>query len=98
MDNNINFEQELDNLITLCDENGKDVTLEFLDLIEFDGNEYVVLFPTEEEDNTGEVIILQAAENDNPDEEGYLSVEDEEILNKVFEIFKEKFKDHFNFI
>ena len=24
-------------------------------------------------------------------------VEDEEVLNKVFEIFKEKFKDEFNF-
>ena len=25
-------------------------------------------------------------------------VEDEEILNKVFEIFKEKFKDDFDFV
>ena len=32
------------------------------------------------------------------DEEEYVSVEDEEILNKVFEIFKEKFKDDFDFV
>ena len=32
------------------------------------------------------------------DEESYVSIEDEEILNKVFEIFKEKFKDDFDFV
>jgi len=31
-------------------------------------------------------------------EESYVGVEDEETLNKVFEIFKEKFKDEFNYV
>ena len=35
---------------------------------------------------------------DLDDEESYVSVEDEETLNKVFEIFKEKFKDDFDFV
>ena len=35
---------------------------------------------------------------ENSEEESYVGVEDEEILNKVFEIFKEKFKDEFDFV
>lgn len=44
----------------------------------------------------GEVVILKV-ESTSEDEESYVSVEDEEVLNNVFEIFKEKFKDEFNF-
>ncbi len=94
------MEEELDNIIVLNDENGEEVQFEFLDLIELDDEEYVVLLPVEEgEDEEGEVVILKVEDtDDDEEEESYVSVEDEEILNKVFEIFKEKFKDEFNFI
>ena len=94
--NNVENE-ELDNIITLNDEEGNEVEFEFLDLIEFEGEEYVVLLPVEETEDAGEVVILQVEDIDT-DEESYTSVEDEEILNKVFEIFKDKFKDEFNFV
>ena len=94
--NNVENE-ELDNIITLNDEEGNEVEFEFLDLIEFEGEEYVVLLPVEETEDAGEVVILQVEDIDT-DEESYTSVEDEEVLNKVFEIFKEKFKDEFNFV
>lgn len=94
-----NMEEELDNIIVLNDENGEEVQFEFLDLIELDDEEYVVLLPVEEEeDSEGEVVILKVEDTESEDEESYVSVEDEEVLNKVFEIFKEKFKDEFNFI
>ena len=96
MNNNVENE-ELDNIITLNDEEGNEVEFEFLDLIEFEGEEYVVLLPVEETEDAGEVVILQVEDIDT-DEESYTSVEDEAILNKVFEIFKEKFKDEFNFV
>ncbi len=93
------MEEELDNIIVLNDENGDEVQFEFLDLIELDDEEYVVLLPVEEdEDAEGEVVILKVEDTENEDEESYVSVEDEDTLNKVFEIFKEKFKDEFNFI
>ena len=93
------LDEELDNIIILNDEDGNEVQFEFLDLIELDGEEYVVLLPTEgEEDEDGEVVILKVEDTDSEDEESYVSVDDQEILNKVFEIFKEKFKDEFNFI
>ena len=100
-ENNNIPEEELDNIIILNDENGEEVTFEFLDLIELDGEEYVVLLPVEDDENEdaeGEVVILKVEDTESEEEESYVSVEDEEVLNKVFEIFKEKFKDEFNFI
>lgn len=99
MDENNNIpEEELDNIIVLNDENGEEVQFEFLDLVELDGEEYVVLLPVEESDDAGEVVILKIEDTESEDEESYVSVDDEETLSKVFEIFKEKFKDEFNFI
>lgn len=90
--------EELDNIIVLNDEEGNEVEFEFLDLIEYEGEEYVVLLPTDEEDDAGEVLILRLEDTDSEEEESYVSVDDEETLTKVFEIFKEKFKDEFNFV
>ena len=91
--------EELDNIVVLNDEEGNEVEFEFLDLIEYEGEEYVVLLPNDEdEEEAGEVLILKLEDTDSEDEESYVSVEDEEVLNKVFEIFKEKFKDEFNFV
>ncbi len=97
-----NFEgEELDNIVILNDEEGNEVKFEFLDLVELDEEEYVVLLPVTEEgeEEEGEVVILKVEDTDEEaDEESYVSIEDEEILNKVFEIFKEKFKDDFDFV
>lgn len=97
-----NFEgEELDNIIILNDEEGNEVKFEFLDLIELDNEEYVVLLPVTEEgeEEEGEVVILKVEDtDDDSDEESYVSIEDEDTLNKVFEIFKEKFKDDFDFV
>lgn len=94
-------DEELDNIIVLNDEQGNEVKFEFLDLVELDEEEYVVLLPVTEdgEEDEGEVVILKLEDTDEEsDEESYVGVEDEEILNKVFAIFKEKYKDEFNFV
>ena len=94
-------DEELDNIIVLNDENGNEVQFEFLDLVELDDEEYVVLLPVTEEgeEDEGEVVILKLEDTDeDSEEESYVGVEDEEILNKVFAIFKEKYKDEFNFV
>ena len=95
-------DEELDNIIRLNDEDGNEVQFEFLDLVELDNEEYVVLLPVtdEGEEDEGEVVILKVEDNDDEDseEESYIGIEDEEILNKVFSIFKEKYKDEFNFV
>lgn len=90
---------ERDNIIVLNDEDGVSTEFEFLDLVELDGAEYVVLFPVEDDpDDPGEVVILKVESTEDPDEESYVSVEDQNVLDAVFEIFKEEFKDEFDFV
>ena len=86
----------MDNTIKLTDANGNDVHFEFLDLIEYEKEEFVVLLPVE--DTAGEVVILKLESTDDPDIESYCSVEDEQLLEKVFCAFKEKFKNEFTFM
>ena len=91
---------ELDNVIILNDEDGNEVQFEFLDVIDYNEEEYVVLLPVEEasDDEIGEVVILKVEPTESEEEESYVGVDDEEVLNAVFEIFKEKFKDEFNYV
>ena len=97
--NTPNNGEEMDNIIVLNDEDGNEVKFEFLDLIEYEGEEYIILLPTEEGEDNDEVVILKVEDSeDDPDMETYVSVDDDETLNAVFDIFKEKFKDEFNFI
>ena len=96
--NNPEMDEELDNIILLNDEEGNQVKFEFLDLIEYEGEEYVVLLPAEEGDDADEVVILKVEDTDSEDEESYVGVDDQEVLNAVFAIFKDKFKDEFNFV
>ncbi len=101
MNDNENYEgEDLDNIVILNDEDGNEVRFEFLDLVELDDEEYVVLLPiSEKAEEEGEVVILKIEDIDEEtDEESYVSVEDEDTLNRVFEIFKEKFKDDFDFV
>ncbi len=84
-----------DNIIVLNDEEGTEVEFEFLDLIPYRGEEYVVLLPVL--DNADEVVILQLEEA-NGKSESYLSVDNKFTLQAVFEIFKEKAKGTFNFV
>ena len=97
---NNELDENLSNIIILNDENGNEVQFEFLDLIEYESEEYVVLLPVleEGEEDYGEVVILKVDDtDDDSDEESYISVDDEDTLTALFEIFKEKFKEEFNF-
>ncbi len=100
-DNEMYEGEDLDNVVILNDEEGNEVKFEFLDLVELDDEEYVVLLPIAEEgeEEEGEVVILKVEDTDEEsEEESYVSVDDEDTLNKVFEIFKEKFKEDFDFV
>lgn len=91
---NIELYEEETSVLTLTDENGQEVEFEYLDCIEFQGKEYLVLMPTEE--LSTEIIILEVEPVDD-ENENYLSVQDEDVLNAVYEIFKEKYKDVLTF-
>ena len=94
MENNEILMEEEDNILTLCDENGVESKFEYLDCIEYQGTEYLVLIPLEEE--SAEIVIL-AIEPVDEENENYLAVEDEAVLDAVYGIFKERYKDVLNF-
>ena len=99
--NNVNpneVPEELDdldnNIVVLTDENGVDTEFEFLDVIETEGKEYLVLLPIETADN-GEVVIFRVVKDG--EDETYVGVDSEEEASKIFNLFKEKAKDDYNF-
>lgn len=88
------LQEEESNILMLTDENGQDVEFEYLDCIEYGGKEYLVLMPAEEE--SSEIIILEVEPVDE-ETENYLSVSDEKVLDAVYGIFKERYKDVLTF-
>ena len=94
MDNKELLQEEETSIITMTDENGADVDFEYLDCIEYEGKEYLVLIPAEEESN--EIVILEVEPVDD-ELENYLAVESEEVLNAVYAIFKDRYKDVLDF-
>ena len=86
--------EELDNVIVLTDEDGNDVEFEWLDTVEMNDNTYVVVLPADEESD--EVVILKMEKND--EEETFVGLEDEKEINEVFEEFKSRNQEIFDFV
>ncbi len=94
MENENLLPEEEVSILTLTDENGQDVDFEYLDCLVYQGKEYLVLAPAEDE--SGEIVILEVQPVDE-ENENYLAVEDEAVLDAVYDIFKEKYKDILTF-
>ena len=92
MDMETNLPEEETSILTLTDENGQDVNFEYLDCVEYEGTEYLVLMPEGEDE-----IVIMEIEPVDEENENYLAVEDEAVLDAVYGIFKEKFKDVLTF-
>ena len=94
MENKEMLQEEESSLLTLTDENGVETTFEYLDCVEYQGKEYLVLIPDDED--ADEIVILEIEPVDE-ENENYLAVEDEATLEAVYEIFKERYKDVLEF-
>jgi len=94
MENNEILMEEEESILTLTDENGVDMQFEYLDCIQYQGIEYLILMPLIEE--SAEIVILEIQPVDE-ENENYVAVEDEAILDAVYGIFKERYKDVLNF-
>lgn len=75
-----------ENLIVLTDSKGNSIEMEFLDLIEYEGYEYVVMA----EEGSEEVVIMEQVINEDGETATYNDVLNDEVINKVFEIFKSR--------
>ena len=95
MENENLIPEEEVSILTLTDENGADVEFEYLDCIEYQDKEYLILMPIEEEENN-EIVILEVEPVDE-ETENYLAVTDEDVLDAVYGIFKDRYKDILTF-
>ena len=81
------------NFITLTDEEGNDIELEYVDALEWNGVTYMAFFPAVEEDaeedeeEYGLIILKSETENG---EETLVTIEDESELDAVYEKFMEQ--------
>jgi uncharacterized protein YrzB (UPF0473 family) len=92
--NEILPEEEEMNIITLTDENGVDTDFEYLDVIEYQGSEYLILMPADEESSEIVILLIEPVDEET---ENYLAVESEETLEAVYELFKERYQDVLTF-
>ena len=84
-------------IITLEDDLGNEQDFEFLDVVEYNNDEYISLLPVEgEEEEKNEVMILRIESIDD-ETENYVGIDDEETLQKVFDIFKKRYEDQYDF-
>ena len=93
MEDNENYLVELEN------EDGEKEIFEHLDTVEVDGNYYVICVPylEEETDEIEEVVILKMVEDpENPDGSLLLPEENEDILDRAYELFVERNEDEFD--
>ncbi len=93
-------EEEESELIELTDEDGVTSQFEYLTTIEHEDQLYVVLMLVEEDrdedDDEGEVVILKIEHDDDADEDIYVSVEDDDVSQKVFDKFVEMMENEDN--
>lgn len=87
-------EEEETEILTLTDENGVDIDFEYLDCLEYEGKEYLVLLPVDEAETQIVILEIEPVDEEN---ENYLAVTDEDTLTAVYGIFKEKYKDILTF-
>ena len=81
-----------DSFITLTDEEGNEVDFLLLDVMEYEGADYMVLMPLTDEDgeeDEEELFFLRAEKTEEG--EVYSSIEDENLLNAIADAYEKLF-------
>ena len=81
--------------ITITDEDGNDIELEYVDALEHNGQTYMAFYPTvdaesgadEEDEEYGMIILKSIVENG---EEMLSTLDSDEELNEVYDLFMEQ--------
>lgn len=98
MADNKNAIPEEDIIVLFDEEENKEIPCEWLDSVEYEGSQYAVVLPVDSEDGT--VLIMEMIpDDDSDDEESWLfnGIEDRNVLDAVYELFKKNNGDEFDF-
>ncbi len=79
--------------IELEDEDGVKTRFELLDIIEYRGKDYIAVLPPDD-DST---VIIMEMEETGDEEQRFLPVEDEALVQKIYGMFKDRNRDLFSF-
>lgn len=81
--------------ITVTDEDGNEIALEFIDALEYNGQMYQAFFPAETEDNEDDpdngLVILKVLHEDG--EDLLSTLDSDEELETVYNLFMESLFD-----
>ncbi len=85
-------------IVTLCDDEGKEYTFEILDAIEDDSSRYLALLPVFEDpkkilDDSGELVIVKV--NEENGEEFFTEIENDDEYEMVADAFIDRLQDMF---
>lgn len=75
------------NIITLTDQYGESVRFELLDIVEYEDQEFAVLYPADGGDDEPVHILRITSENLDLDEMEFEGLDDEDLINAVFDLF-----------
>ena len=87
--------EEMNNIIEIQSDDGEELRLEVLDIIYNDDSNYVCAISADDEESDEVVIMRLNPINDDEDE--LLPVEAQEELERIFELFKERNSELFEF-
>ncbi len=82
--------EDFEPIITLTDEEGRDVKFEIVDVVALEENnkEYLIAAEVKDENSDDDVEVTILEINQDGDEEVYDVVTDEALADKVFKVFK----------
>lgn len=75
------------NIITLTDQYGESVRFELLDIVEYEDQEFAVLYPADGGDDEPVHVLRITSENLDLDEMEFEGLDDEDLINAVFDLF-----------
>lgn len=83
-----------ENIVTLIDEDDNEVQFEHILTLEIDNKEYVLLSPLEPMEDLGqdEAIVLRIEQDENG-EDIYVSIDDEDEMQAVYDAYMEIISD-----
>ena len=75
------------NIITLTDQYGESVRFELLDIVEYEDQEFAVLYPADGGDDERVHIVRMTSENLDLDDLEFEGLDDEDLIYAVFDLF-----------
>lgn len=81
--------------ITLTDEDGNEIELEHLDTVEYNGQTYMAFLPAEMSLKDAYELFILKVELEDDGEEVLVSLDDEDEVAEMFQIFSERLEETF---